>query len=237
MSTRIAADAFVGPGVQLGARVTIGPRAVLLGPAAVEDDVWIGPGVVLGTPPEIMTFTQNAAWEGDLAHWGVHVGARTVIRELASIQQGSARATTIGTDCWLLSRSYLAHDVRLGDGVVVSAGACLGGHCDVGPGANLGMGVVAHQRRSIGAGAMVGMSGVVTKDVPPFALVHGNPARLQGVNQRAAHLAGIPEPDVEVLAGLYARGELDAEALPTSLQSAVRAWLATAPAKPLVRLG
>jgi UDP-2-acetamido-3-amino-2,3-dideoxy-glucuronate N-acetyltransferase len=51
---------------------------------------------------------------------------------------------------------------------VVRAGATIGAHATIGPGV------------TIGRFAMVGMGSVVTRDVPDFALVHGNPAKVVG---------------------------------------------------------
>ena len=51
---------------------------------------------------------------------------------------------------------------------LVKRGATIGANATIGPGITLG------------EFAMIGMGSVVTRDVPPFALVHGNPARIRG---------------------------------------------------------
>ncbi|MFL1915361.1 CatB-related O-acetyltransferase [Plesiomonas shigelloides] len=51
-------------------------------------------------------------------------------------------------------RTMIGHDVWIGENVMIKAGV------------------------SIGTGAVIGMGSVVTKDVPPYAIVAGNPARL-----------------------------------------------------------
>lgn len=47
-------------------------------------------------------------------------------------------------------------------------------------GASIGGGAVVLPGRTIGRRAMVGAGSVVTRDVPPFAIVAGNPARIMG---------------------------------------------------------
>ena len=47
-------------------------------------------------------------------------------------------------------------------------------------GTSLGMGVKVLPNVIIGRFSLVGAGSVVTKDVPDFGLVYGNPARLQG---------------------------------------------------------
>ncbi len=229
-------SAVVGAGVELGERVTIGPNAVVLGPARIGDDCWIGPGCVIGTPPEISSEPHNRAWDGELAHHGVEIGPRTVVRELSTIHQGSYRPTRIGADCWLLNRVYVAHDCQVGDGVTLSAGASLGGHIRVGDRVNVGMNAVVHQRRVIGVGAMVGMGSAVTKDVPPFAKAYGSPARLHGVNSVGMTRSGVGEDAVRLLAAAYAELSLPDE-LPAELRAAFDWWFAAKPDRPLASAG
>jgi UDP-N-acetylglucosamine acyltransferase len=229
---RIHPSAVVGEGVELGERVTIGPGAVLLGPLTIGDDCWIGPGVVLGTPPEITSAPHNSDWTSAQQQSGVVVGARTVIRELSTVHQGSYRPTTIGADSWLLNRVYVAHDCQLGDRVTLSAGVSLGGHILVGAGVNVGMNAVVHQRRVIGPGAMVGMGSAVTKDIPPYALAYGNPVRLHGVNKVGMSRAGIEDAVIDRLAAEYSDGRLPQD-LPESVFEAFSWWKAAEPARPL----
>lgn len=240
VSTRIHPSAFVGEGVELGAGVSIGPNAVLLGPSSIGDGVWIGPGATLGAPPEISSLRQNAAWAGDLDHAGVIIGARTVIREHVVVHQGSHRPTEVGTDCWLLNRSYLAHDVMTGDGVTISAGVSIGGHCVIGNGVNLGMNASVHQRRVVGAGAMVGMGTPLTRDVPPFGKVFGSPSRLQGVNTVGMSRQGIGDAEIALVVRAYEAGDTMLESVEGAtplLAGAILAWQAAEPQKPFFRIG
>jgi UDP-N-acetylglucosamine acyltransferase len=203
-STRISSTAFIGPGVELGADVSIGPFAVLVGPTRIGDHVRIGAGSHVGGAPEIASVRQNDAWDGDLDHFEVVVGDHTVLRDHVVIHHGSVRPTVVGSGCQLFSRTYVAHDVHVGDGVTLSAGVSLGGHVTVRPGANLGLNVSVHQRRVVGALAMVGMGTPVVRDVPPFATVYGVPARVQGVNRFGMQRAGICAEEVDAVAELLA---------------------------------
>lgn len=230
--SQVHPSAVVGDGVRLGARVCVGPRAVVLGPTTVGDDCWIGPGCVIGTPPELTDAEHNGRWRDPLDLPGVEIGPGTVIRELSTVHQGSYRPTRIGAGCWVLNRAYVAHDCQVGDEVTLSAGTSLGGHTMIGDRANLGMNVVVHQRRVIGPGAMVGMGAAVTRDVPPYALVYGNPARLRGVNAVGMRRAGIADEHIELLAAGYLGGDLAAR--PPGTGDAFAWWAAAEPARPLV---
>ena len=194
--------------MRLGADVKVGPAAVILGPAVIGDRVWIGPGVVIGTPPEISALPQNAAWAGELEYKGVEIGDDTVIRELSTVHQGSARATRIGARSWILNSCYIAHDCLVGDGVTLSAGTRLGGYVQIGDYANLGMNSVVHQRRIVGAGAMIGMGTPISRDVPPFAKAYGNPARIHGVNDYVLKRLGVSDEVMDTLRGALVEGDV-----------------------------
>ena len=204
----ISPAAFVGPGVELGERVSIGPGAVVLGPCTIGDDVFIGAGAQIGGPPEMTDQPLNAAWSGDLAHAGVRLEAGAVIREGAVIHQGSYRATTVGAGAWVLNRAYLAHDVLLGAGSTVSAGASIGGHCVIGARVNIGMNASIHQRVFVGAGCMVGMGTPLARDLPPYVKAFGSPARIRGLNSIGMQRHGIGEAQIEALQQAYAQGDL-----------------------------
>lgn len=206
----ISPQAFVGEGVELGAGVRIGPGAVILGPCVIEDGVYIGAGAQIGGPPEMSDREQNAAWVGfgELAHSGVRIEAGAVVRECAVIHQGSYRETTVGAGSWVLNRAYLAHDVLLGAGSVVSAGVSIGGHCVIGARVNIGMNAAIHQRVFIGAGSMVGMGTPLARDLPPHVKAYGSPARIRGLNRIGMERLGIDEDQIEALEAAYRSGDL-----------------------------
>lgn len=224
---------MVSPEVELGTDVVVGPYAVLLGPCRIGDGVQIGASCVIGSPPELTSSRQNAAWTGDTDHHGVEIGSGTVVREFTAVQQGADAPTRIGSRCWLLSRSYVAHDCVLEDEVTTSAGVSIGGRARIGHGANLGMNATVHQRRVVGPGAMVGMSSAVTRDVPPFAKAYGSPARVRGANTVGMARRGVTAERIgQVDAAYRTGGEPDtAVVVDAVLVSAWRWWwAATGPA-------
>ena len=77
----------------------------------------------------------------------------------------------------------VAHDCVIGDFVTFAPSVQCNGRVVVEDYAYIGTGAVLKEGRPtrplvIGTGATVGMGAVVTKDVPPYATVVGNPARL-----------------------------------------------------------
>lgn len=79
--------------------------------------------------------------------------------------------------------SYVEHDCVIGDFVTFAPGVKCNGNVWIGDHVYIGAGAVIRQGGAdrplrIGDGAVVGMGAVVTRDVPPRAVVVGNPARV-----------------------------------------------------------
>ena len=78
--------------------------------------------------------------------------------------------------------SYVTHDCVIGDYVTFAPNVHCNGNVHIHDHAYIGAGAIIKQGTrekplTIGAGAVVGMGAVVTKDVPPYTTVVGNPAR------------------------------------------------------------
>lgn len=78
--------------------------------------------------------------------------------------------------------SYVAHDCIIGDFVTFAPGVRCNGRVHIDDFAYIGTNAVIREGSpnkpiSIGAGAVIGMGAVVTKDVPAGAVVVGNPAK------------------------------------------------------------
>ena len=84
----------------------------------------------------------------------------------------------IGQNVIVNSGAIVEHDCILGDHVHVATGARLASTVRVGAAAHIGAGATVRQLISIGEGAVVGAGAVVVKDVPPWTVVVGVPARI-----------------------------------------------------------
>lgn len=112
----------------------------------------------------------------------------------------------IGNHCKIQNGVSVYHGVTLDDAVFVGPNVtftndkyprAVGDWC-VSPtyierGASIGAGAVIVAGITIGAFAMIGAGAVVTHDVPPHALVYGNPAQIAGyVCERGHKLTAMP---------------------------------------------
>jgi UDP-N-acetylglucosamine acyltransferase len=195
---RVGAYTVVGPDVALGDDVELGHHVVLEGRVEVGDRVRIGHGGVLGGVPQDLKFKDGTPS-------GVRIGPGSVLREYVTIHRATApeKWTEIGRECLIMGLSHVAHDSRLGNGVIVINYAGITGHCQIGDGATVGgmVGMVPFTR--IGTGAYIGGMAKLTADVPPFMIVDGQPATARGVNVIGLRRAGMLATERRILQDAY----------------------------------
>jgi acetyltransferase EpsM len=113
----------------------------------------------------------------------VRIGAASIFSALATIGPESS----IGAHCFIRSGVTVGHDNVLGDFVFVGANATLCGGCCIGSGAHIAPGASVREFVTVGRFAVVGLGAVVTKDVPDYSIVAGNPARVRGEVAKIEH--------------------------------------------------
>ena len=84
---------------------------------------------------------------------------------------------SLGDFVFMLAGAVVNHDDVLEDRVVVCSGVTIAGSVHVEAGCYLGQACTVRQKLRVGRDSLVGMGAVVTKDIPPGAVMVGNPAR------------------------------------------------------------
>lgn len=169
----------IGPEVTIGAGTVIGPHVVLRGPTAIGRDNRIYQFASIGEASQAKGGDQES-------NTRLEIGDRNTIREYATINRGSPEGgyvTRVGNDNWLMAYTHLAHDCQLGSHIIFSNNASCAGHVEVGDHAILSGFAIIHQFSKIGEHAFVGMGAGVNKDVPPYFVAFGHPAKAVNVNK------------------------------------------------------
>jgi UDP-N-acetylglucosamine acyltransferase len=179
--------AIVGPCVRIGDGTEVGPRVLIERDTDVGEDCFLANGAVLGTDP------QDLKYQGERSV--LKVGDRTVIREFATLNRGTAWSgqTVVGTDCLLMAYSHVAHDCELGNHVILSNAVNMAGHVVIEDWAIVGGMTAIHQFVRIGAHAFVGGGSRVPQDVPPYCRIAGNPPKPYGLNAVGLERRGLSD--------------------------------------------
>lgn len=90
----------------------------------------------------------------------------------------------IGNNCYLNVNSIVDHECIIGDGVHIMGSAYIAGRVKISNFASVGANATILPDLKIGEGAVIGAGSVVTKDVEPYNIVAGNPARFLKLNNK-----------------------------------------------------
>jgi carbonic anhydrase/acetyltransferase-like protein (isoleucine patch superfamily) len=144
-------------------------------------------GIFLGD--EVLLFDHVRLLIGDLRlspQTGIRLGQRVIINVGGYISGEGGLVidddVLIGAHVRILSAGHAIH----GGEEVIARNPITHGAVHIEAGAWLGAGCTILQGVTIGRGAAVGAGSVVTRDVPPFAVAVGNPARV--IRYREGHM-------------------------------------------------
>ena len=198
---RIAESAEIGPYCIVGAEVEIGARTRLMANNYLEGPTWIGEDNVFFPYSSIGVASQDLKYKGERAE--TRIGHRNRIREFVTIHRGTAGGglvTSMGSDNLLMAYTHVAHDVRMGDHVILANGAQLAGHVVVGDWVDISPFAGVHQFCRIGRHAFIGPYSVVIQDVMPFSTTVGErEIHVFGANKIGLERRGFETPVIEAL--------------------------------------
>jgi acetyltransferase-like isoleucine patch superfamily enzyme len=189
----------------------IDPTARVHASADLESDVSVGPG--------------SSVWSRAVLRNGASIGADCVIGRDVFIDEG----VRLGDRVKVQNGALVYHGVTVGNGVFIGPGAILTndrypravtptgelarqtdwtvGPIELADGCSIGAGAVVVAGTRVGRFATVGAGAIVTRDVPAFALVAGNPARRFGwvcacgarlTDETGANVPANPSPDASL---------------------------------------
>ena len=197
-SAQIDPSAEIDDGVSIGPYTVIGPNVIIKSGTVIEGNAFIHKNTHIGKDNLIYPFASVGGDPQDLKYKGentyLEIGDYNEIREGSTINRGTVQEngkTIIGNNNLLMAYTHVAHDCILEDDIVMTNNAGVAGAVSVGKGARLSGFTLVHQFCNIGSYSFSALGTIITKDVPAYVRVSGNPAIPRGLN-----IVGIQRQDL-----------------------------------------
>lgn len=179
---RIGKNVTIHPFAYIDKNVVIGDDCVIMSFASILRGTRLGIGnkvyqnAVLGAEPQDFNYTGE---ESELV-----IGDRNHIRENVVISRATHKGscTSIGNENFLMDKVHLCHDVKIGNHTVVGIGSIIAGDCVLNDWIILSGNVSLYQHTRVGSWSLIQGGSRISKDVPPYVIISGNPAAYHGVN-------------------------------------------------------
>jgi UDP-N-acetylglucosamine acyltransferase len=183
--------------VALGAGCRLHSHVVIDGYTTLGENNEIFPFASIGLK------TQDLKWKGGITR--TQIGSDNTFREYVTIHSatGDGEVTTVGSHNHILAYCHIAHNVTLGNHIIMSNVATLAGHIQVEDRAVIGGLAAVHQFCRVGTMAIIGGCSKVVQDVPPYMLADGNPAKTRTINKVGLDRNGVAEEAQTALKQAY----------------------------------
>ena len=195
---RVGPYSIIGANVEIEENTEIQSHVSILGNTKIGKNNKIYPFASIGNDPQDLKF------QGEETK--LEIGNDNKIREYVTINPGTnggGGITKVGNNCLFMVSAHIAHDCFVGDNVILANSVPLGGHAYIEDNVIIGGNSAVQQFTRVGRFAMIGgMCGVV-RDIIPYAMVHGNRSKLQGLNLIGLRRKNIPNKDIIILSDAY----------------------------------
>jgi UDP-N-acetylglucosamine acyltransferase len=188
--------AIIDPSAQIAPDVQIGAFCI------VEADTTIGEGCILESGAQVLRFTSlgkhnrigkytllggapmDLKWQGEDS--SLTIGDHNDIREFTTIHRGTGVGggiTKVGSHNLITAYVHITHDCMVGSHNIIANTVQVAGHVQIDDHVRLGVTVAVHQFCRIGSHSIIGMMSKITRDVLPFSMADGHPARHYTINK------------------------------------------------------
>ncbi|MEZ5470789.1 MAG: acyl-ACP--UDP-N-acetylglucosamine O-acyltransferase [Marinicella sp.] len=203
-TAKIGDNVKIGPYCIIEANTEIGDNCELKSHVVIANHTTIGKGnkiypfASIGEDPQDKKFADEATQ--------LVIGDNNTIREYVTINRGTVDdegVTRVGNDNWIMAYVHIAHDCVLGNHTILANCSSLAGHVHVDDYAILGGFSKIHQFCRVGAHAFSAMDTGFQKDLPPFVMAQGNPAKPRAINFEGLKRRGFSKERIGAIKKAY----------------------------------
>lgn len=201
-NARIAAGVTIAPYVVIGDDVQIG-AGTKIGPFCVFENCTIGENNEFISTCSIGVKPQDLSYKDEPTR--VVMGDRNKVREGVTVHRSTDVnvPTKVGNDCLLMAQAHVAHDVQLGNGIILVNSVGVAGHVVIEDRAIISGLSGIHQFVRVGTFAMLAGGSALVQDLPPYCIAQGNRARLVGLNLVGLKRAGFKLETIRSIKNTY----------------------------------
>jgi UDP-N-acetylglucosamine acyltransferase len=183
-TVRVGPYAIIDEGVELGAHCVVGPYVYLTGLTTAGSHNRFHAGCVIGDAPQDLKYQDEPT--------RLRIGDHNVFREHATVHRSTKvdGETVIGSNCFLMANSHVAHNCVVGDGVIIANGALVAGHAVVGDKVFMSGNCLVHQFVRVGRLALMQGGAAISQDLPPFVIAAHVGNAMCGLNSVGLRRAG-----------------------------------------------
>ncbi|MCX8058450.1 MAG: acyl-ACP--UDP-N-acetylglucosamine O-acyltransferase [Spirochaetes bacterium] len=181
-STKIGINNVIEDNVIIRENCIIGNNNYFQAGAVIGPNVIIGNGNFFGHFCYIGGDPQDVAYQGLISY--VKIGDNNKIREFVTIHRGTKEnsETIVGNNNFMMAYSHMGHNAKIGNNCVIVNNAQMAGYSELGNFVVMSAFCAIHQFCKVGDYVMIGGDSKINKDVPPFTMVFGVPAKVIGLN-------------------------------------------------------
>ena len=197
-NVKVGPFSVIGANVEIEENTEIQSHVSILGNTKIGKNNQIYPFASIGNDPQDLKF------QGEETK--LEIGNDNKIREYVTINPGTnggGGITKVGNNCLFMVSAHIAHDCYVGDNVILANSVPLGGHAYIEDNVIIGGNSAVQQFTRVWRSAMIGGLCGVVRDIIPYAMVHGNRSKLQGLNLIGLRRKNIPNIDIMILNDAY----------------------------------
>tara|TARA_B110000483_G_C18172916_1_gene533929 strand:- start:212 stop:979 length:768 start_codon:yes stop_codon:yes gene_type:complete len=201
---KIDEGVYIGPYSVIGSEVEIMKGTIIYSHVVIEGPTKIGSDNKIFQFASLGGDPQDKKYKGEKTY--LEIGNQNIIREGVTINRGTIQEnslTKIGSRNLFMAYSHIAHDCQIEDDVVMVNNSALAGCVTMKKGSILGGFALVHQFCNIGEYSFAAMGSAVTKDIPAFIRVSGNPAKPRGLNTTGIQRLEISKESYSALKEAY----------------------------------
>jgi UDP-N-acetylglucosamine acyltransferase len=176
-SVEIGPFSIIEAGVQIGEGCRLDSNVRIYSGTRMGRNNRVCHGAMLGCEPQDLTFrVENGR--------SLIIGDGNHFKEGVNISRGvkTDAGTSIGDGNYFMGNFHVGHDCVIGNDNVLGHGSVLAGHVTIGDNVFISGLAAIHQFTYIGNRVMIAGCAKIVKDIPPYTIGDGNPARVSGVN-------------------------------------------------------